>query len=578
VEKNFADVFEVVADAVPDREAVVCGDRRLSYAGLEERANRLAHHLSAASVGPGDHVACYLPNGPEYLEAMLAAHKLRAATVNVNWRYVADELRYLLTDSDAKAIVYDTRFAPILAKVVDDLPLLGTRLVVGADGDPAPFPGAGVSPFDEVPGATGYEEALAGSSPERSFPTRSGKDLYVLYTGGTTGMPKGVLWHQAEILSGSLGDLDGAGTTEEVAERARRGRDRALPACPLMHGAAQWVSLATLFAGGTVVLDPEMRLDAHRLARLLAVERVTVITVVGDAVGRPLADALMELAGGIDVSSVRVVINSGAFLSPPVKDALLGHLSGAVVYDTFGSSESGTFARTVSGRGETPAQGRFTVSEHAAVLDDDLAPVAPGSERAGRLARSGGVALGYYNDPEKSAATFPVIAGVRWCVTGDHATVDADGTIVLLGRGSACINTGGEKVYPDEVEAALKSHPGIADAMVVGLPDERFGQRVVALVVPRSGGGPPDDLDAHVRRRLAGYKAPRAVVTVDAIERFPSGKPDYGWGQETALSLAASPPRLGPTPGSPTERSSGGVEPQAPPEGGAPAPPPAVDT
>jgi 3-oxocholest-4-en-26-oate---CoA ligase len=533
VERNFADVFEVAADAVPDREAVVCGDRRLSYAELEERANRLAHHLAAAGIGPGDHVACYLPNGPEYLEAMLAAHKLRAATVNVNWRYVAGELRYLLTDSDAKAIVYDARFATTLAKVADDLPLLGERLVVGSDGGS----GAGVSPIGEVPRATGYEEALAAASPERDFPARSGEDLYVLYTGGTTGMPTGVLWHQAEILSGSLGDLDGARTPEDVAERARRGRDRALPACPLMHGAAQWVSLATLFAGGTVIFDPGMRLDAHRLARLLAAERVTVITVVGDAVGRPLADALMELGDEIDLSSMRVVLNSGAFLSPPVKDALLGQLPGAIVYDTFGSSESGTFARTVSGRGETPAQGRFTVSEHAAVLDESLRPVEPGSGRVGRLARSGNVALGYYNDSEKSAATFPVIDGVRWCVTGDHATVDADGTIVLLGRGSACINSGGEKVYPDEVEAALKSHPGIADAMVVGLPDERFGERVVALVVPRSAGGVPNDLDAHVRAKLAGYKAPRAVVAVEAVERFPSGKPDYGWGKTTAAAL-----------------------------------------
>ena len=527
MERNFADVFEAAADAVPNREAVVCGDRRLTYGGLEERANRLAHHLADAGIGRGDHVACYLPNGPEYLEAMLAAHKLRAATVNVNWRYVAEELRYLLTDSDAKAVVYDARFAPVLAQVVGDLPLLRTRLLVG--GDPAP---------EEV-GATRYEEALAASSPERDFPTRSGEDLYVLYTGGTTGMPKGVLWHQAGILSGSLGDLDGAQSREEVAERARRGRDRALPACPLMHGAAQWVSLATLFGGGTVVFDPEMRLDARRLARLLAAERISVLTVVGDAVGRPLADALSELDDGLDLSTMRVVINSGAFLSPPVKDALLERLPGAVVYDTFGSSESGTFARTVSGRGETPAQGRFMVSEHAAVLDDTLTPIAPGSGRVGRLARSGDVALGYYNDPQKSAATFPVIDGVRWCVTGDHATVEADGTIVLLGRGSACINTGGEKVYPDEVEAALKSHPGIADAMVVGLPDELFGERVVALVVPRSGGAPPEDLDAHVRRHVAGYKAPRAVVAVDAIERFPSGKPDYGWGRETAGALLA---------------------------------------
>ncbi len=539
MERNFADVFEVAADAVPDREAVVSGDRRLTFAALEERANRLAHHLADAGVGPGDHVAAYLPNGSEYLEVMLAAHKLRAASVNVNWRYVAGELRYLLTDADAKAIVYDARFAPVLAEVAGELPLLRTRLVAGGP------PGSGVSPGDtedsgaEVPGAVDYEAALAASRPERDFEPRSGEDLYILYTGGTTGMPKGVMWHQAEILSGSLGDLDGARTTEEVTERARRSRERALPACPLMHGAAQWVSLATLLGGGTVVLDPEMRLDARRLARLLSAEQVTVMIVVGDAVGRPLADALAELGDELDTGNLRVVINSGAFLSPPVKDGLLEHLTAAVVYDTFGSSESGTFARTVSGRGQTPAQGRFALSEQAVVLDDELRPVAPGSGRVGRLARSGNVALGYYNDPEKSAATFPVIDGVRWCVTGDHATVEADGTIVLLGRGSACINTGGEKVYPDEVEAALKTHADIADAMVVGLPDERFGERVVALVVPRSGDGPPADLDDHVRRHVAGYKVPRAVVTVAAIERFPSGKPDYAWGRTTAGTLLA---------------------------------------
>jgi acyl-CoA synthetase (AMP-forming)/AMP-acid ligase II len=268
---------------------------------------------------------------------------------------------------------------------------------------------------------------------------------------------------------------------------------------------------------------------------------VTILTIVGDAVGRPLADALEEVAGDpeVDLSSVRVVLSSGAFLSPRVKEALLAHLPGAVLNDTYGSSESGVFARALSvggGAGEVPPQGRFAGSASAVVLDDDLHPVAPGSGVVGRLARSGAGALGYYNDPEKTAATFPVIDGVRYVVTGDHATVDADGTIRLLGRGSACINTGGEKVYPDEVEAALKSHPAVADAMVVGLPDERFGERVVALVAFRPpASGPPPDLDAHVRRLVAGYKTPRAVVPVEAVERFPSGKPDYAWGRSTAL-------------------------------------------
>jgi 3-oxocholest-4-en-26-oate---CoA ligase len=523
MERNLADIFEVVVDAVPDREALVCGDRRLTYAALDERANRLADHLAGAGIGPGDHVAAYLYNGTEFVETMLAAFKLRAAVVNVNYRYVAAELDYLLSDSDARAIVYDTRFTPVLAEVEARLPELGARLAVGAG--------------DVVAGSIPYEEALAAARPVRPEIHRTGDDRYLLYTGGTTGMPKGVIWRHSDILTAGLGDLDGATTREEQAERARAGRDRHLPACPLMHGAAQWVTLATFFGGGTVILSPDTRLDAGRLAELIAAERATIVTIIGDAVGRPLADALTARPD-LDVSSVRVVLNSGATVSPPVKDDLMARLPGAFVYDTFGSSESGTFAKSTSGTGNTPAQGRFAPGEDAVVLDDELRPVEPGSGVVGRLARSGAVALGYYNDPEKTAATFPVIDGVRYIVTGDHATVEADGTVQVLGRGSACINTGGEKVYPDEVEAALKSHPDVADAMVVGLPDERFGERVVALVVTRSGDVPPD-LDEHVRRRVAGYKAPRQVFPVETVERFPSGKPDYAWARARALDLAS---------------------------------------
>ena len=531
MERNLADIFEGVVDAVPDREALVVGfgDRRLTYAELEERANRLAHYLAGAGIGAGDHVAAYLYNGSEFIETMLAAFKLRAAVVNVNYRYVAAELEYVLRDSDAKAIVYDTRFTTTLAEVDANLAKLGTRLAVGTG--------------DLVAGSTAHEEALASASPVRPQISRTGDDLYLLYTGGTTGMPKGVMWRHADLVTAGIGNLDGATTAEEQAERARAGRDRQLPACPLMHGAAQWVSMATFLTGGTVVLSPDARLDTRALVRLLSEERVTILAIVGDAVGRPLADALEEMAGdpGLDLSRVRVVLSSGAFLSPGVKEALLAHLPGALINDTFGSSESGVFARAISGVGQAPAQGRFAGSASAVVLDDDLRPVVPGSGAVGRLARSGPVALGYYNDPEKTAATFPVVDGVRYVVTGDHATVDADGTIRLLGRGSACINTGGEKVYPDEVEAALKSHPAVADAMVVGVPDERFGERVVALVAFRPpASGPSPDLDAHVRRLVAGYKAPRAVVPVEAVERFPSGKPDYAWGRSTAMARLGS--------------------------------------
>jgi 3-oxocholest-4-en-26-oate---CoA ligase len=529
MERNLADIFEIVVDAVPDREALVAGDRRLTFAALDERANRLAHHLADAGIGAGDHVAAYLYNGTEFVETMLAAFKLRAAVVNVNYRYVAAELAYVLDDSDARAIVYDTRFTPTLAEV-DARGLhqppprqkLGPRLSVGAG--------------DAVAGSTPYEAALAAAPPVRPEIRRTGDDLYLLYTGGTTGLPKGVMWRHADILAAGLGDLDGATTAEEEAERARAGRDRHLPACPLMHGAAQWVTLATFYGGGTVILSPDTRLDAGRLAELIAAERATLVTIIGDAVGRPLADALAARPD-LDVSAVRVILNSGATVSPPVKDDLMTRMPGAFVYDTYGSSESGTFAKSASGAGNTPAQGRFAPRDDAVVLDDELRPVEPGSGVVGRLARGGAVALGYYNDPGKTAATFPVIDGVRYIVTGDHATVEPDGTIQVLGRGSACINTGGEKVYPDEVEAALKSHPEVADAMVVGLPDERFGERVVALVVVR-GSDVPSDLAEHVRRRVAGYKAPRQVFPVEAVERFPSGKPDYAWARERALALA----------------------------------------
>ena len=519
MQRNLADVFEVVADAVPDREALVVGDRRLTYAELDERANRLADHLAAAGIGPGDHVAAYLYNSSEFVETMLAAFKLRAAVVNVNYRYVATELAYVLSDSDAKAIVYDPRFATTLAAVEKDLPKLGTQLA------------AGVS----------YEEALAAGSPGRPQISRTGDDLYLLYTGGTTGMPKGVMWRHDDILKAGLGDLDGATTREEQSERARAGSDRHLPACPLMHGAAQWVSLATFFAGGTVILSPDTRLDADRLVELVAAERATIVTIIGDAVGRPLADAAAARPD-LDLSPVRVILNSGATVSPPVKDDLMARMPGAFIYDTYGSSESGTFAKSTSGSGNTPAQGRFAPGNDAVVLDEDLLPVKPGSGVVGRLARGGAVALGYYNDPDKTATTFPVIDGVRFIVTGDHATVEPDGTVQVLGRGTACINTGGEKVYPDEVEAALKSHTEIADAMVVGVADERFGERVVALVVVR-GDDIPADLDEHVRRQVAAYKAPRQVFAVEAVERFPSGKPDYAWARELASSLVGDGPR-----------------------------------
>jgi acyl-CoA synthetase (AMP-forming)/AMP-acid ligase II len=540
VQYNLADLWEKVVDTVPDHEALVCGDQRLTYAQVDDRVTRLAHHLASRGVGAGDHVALYLYNGVEYLEAMLAAFKLRAVPINVNYRYVEEELRYLLADSDAKAIVFHREFAPKLAAVLPDLPLLSTFVAV----DDASTADA------EALGAVEYEAALATSSAERDFPPRSADDLYILYTGGTTGMPKGVMWRAEDIFFGAFGG-GGIGneitSPEEVGDRARGGaRTRCLPACPFMHGTAHWMAFGALYTGGCVVISPERSFDPVGLWELIAREQVNFLVIVGDAFARPLVEALDDGASGIDVSCCTVVLSGGAILSPTVKRRLVELLPGSLIIDGYGSSESGGQGQSVTvAGGEVSQAPRFAVNDETTVLDDDLQPAKPGV--VGKLARRGRIPLGYFKDPEKTAATFPVVDGVRWSVPGDHARIEDDGTITLLGRGSVSINTGGEKVYPEEVEAALKGHPAVFDAVVVGVPDERWGERVVALVQARAGAEPGfDDLDAHVRHLVAGYKAPRDVVLVDTIVRSPSGKPDYRWGKATAIDrLGIAAPRSG---------------------------------
>ena len=523
---NLADLWERVVETVPERESLICGDRRLTYAQADERANRLAHHLAEQGVGPGDHVALYLYNGTEYVEGMLAAFKLRAVPVNVNYRYVEEELRYLLDDSDSKAIVFHREFGPKLEAVRSRLPLLHTFVVV-EDGSGAPL--AALSAVD-------YEQALAGASPVRGFGERSPDDLYILYTGGTTGMPKGVMWRAEDIFFGALGG-GGIGNEitqpEEIADRAREGRTRCLPACPFMHGTAHWIAFSVLYAGGAVVVSEDHHLDPDALWHLVARERVNFLVIVGDAFARPLVETLDHLDAGTDVSCCTVVLSGGAILSPAIKQAWVERMPGTLVIDGFGTSETGGQGQSISAAGLIGAATRFSVNDDTAVVGDDLRPVAPGA--VGKLARRGRIPLGYYKDPDKTAATFPVVDGVRWSVPGDDARLEADGTITLLGRGSVSINTGGEKVYPEEVEAVLKSHPAVFDAVVVGVPDERWGERVVAVVQPRPGSCPSlDDLAAHVRASLAGYKVPREVVLVDAIVRSPSGKPDYCWAERAA--------------------------------------------
>ncbi len=531
---NLADLWEAVADAVPEREALVCGDRRLTYAEVDARATRLAHDLAAHGIGPGDHVAVYLYNGTEYLETMIAAFKVRAVPVNVNYRYVEDELRYLLDDSDAKAVVFHREFAPKLAAIQEDLPRLTHLLVVDDDRDDTEEAASALAALD----ASGYETALAGASATRDFGPRSPDDLYILYTGGTTGNPKGVMWRAEDVFFGALGGGAIGGepiTTPEQITANLDGRRRCLPACPFMHGTAHWFAFNTLFGGGTVVISPDRRFDPVRLWELVARERVSFLVIVGDAFARPLVEAIAHLDPPPDLSSLSAVLSGGAILSPAVKRAWVEALPAVILIDGFGSSESGGQGQSVAAAGaEGGGPPRFSVNDETTVLDDDLRPAPVGV--VGKLARRGRVPLGYYKDPDKSAATFPVVDGVRWSVPGDHARIEPDGTITVLGRGSVSINTGGEKVYPEEVEAALKSHAQVFDVVVVGVPDERWGERIVAVVQPRPGAAVTvDALGDHARGHVAPYKIPRDVVIVDAVQRSPSGKPDYRWARDLAL-------------------------------------------
>ena len=424
--------------------------------------------------------------------------------INVNFRYVDDELRYLFDNADLVALVHGPEFDP---------PFDGPRLVIGED----------------------YEKALAGASPERDFPARSGDDRYVIYTGGTTGMPKGVVWRHEDAFYATFGGGNYAGPpVESEAELVEKARTSDLLTylitAPLMHGAGQWVAVSGLLGAQRVVLLDGQRFDPGRAWELVEREKVLSMAIVGDAMGRPLADALAGDPGRWDLSSLIAVGSGGAPLSPAVKDQLGALLPTTFVIDSFGSSETGYQGRATEGR-------RFAVGDTAAVFDDDLNRVEPGSATVGRLAQRGHLPLEYYKDPEKTAATFVEVEGQRWAFAGDLATVEADGTINLLGRGSSCINTGGEKVYPEEVEDALKAHPAVFDALVVGAPDERWGEHVAAVVEPRPGAELTlDELQAHCRQTLAGYKVPRSLHLVDKVERQPSGKPDYRWAKAVAAS------------------------------------------
>src|SRR5579859_585193 len=550
---NIADLFEHAADAVPDRMAVACGDRQLTYRELDERTNRLAHHLASLGVGPGAHVGLFARNSIEALETLVATYKLRARAVNINYRYIEAELRYMVEDADLVALVYDRRLGPLVAAVAPDADKLRGAVVIGdgpvpddsAPEDSAPEDSApeGEVPDGEVPGVP-YEAALAGQSPERDFGPRSGDDIYLLYTGGTTGYPKGVLWRQEDVwrtLGGGIDFLTGEPLAGEWAQsqKAMAGGLVKLCTAPLIHGNAQWAALMGLFAGETIVFVPKF--DPRQIWTSVARYKVNVLVIIGDAMARPLIEEYAK--GGYDASSLLALSSSAALFSPAVREACLEALPNVVITDAIGSSETGfTGISFVSAGAKMTGGPTVTPGPSTIVIEDDCRRVGPGE--IGRIARGGHVPLGYYKDPVKTAAMFAEVDGERYVVPGDWARVEEDGTITLLGRGNVCVNTGGEKVFPEEVEGAIKEHPDVFDSLVIGIPDERLGQRVAAIVQPRDGVSLDlADLDAVVRKHVAGYKVPRTVWLTDRIGRTPSGKADYTWARRFADGKLAVPAR-----------------------------------
>ena len=523
---SFARVWDSIAEAAPEREAVVCGATRRTFADLERRASGLASWLWVHGIRPDDKVAINLVNRPEYLEVFYAAGKLGAVPVNVNYRYGAEEIGYLLDDSDAKVVVTEPAFAKETRKAARRL---GRRL--GRKFEPRVLEiGA------ELDGATG-----AGGDESWRDRRPSGDDLMFLYTGGTTGMPKGVMWRNDDLYV-ALWQMGRPGTEPPdplEAVHAGKRAATALPACPLMHGTGLFITLSTLAGGGTVVLIDRTGLDAALIWSEVERNKVQILTIVGDVFARPLLAALEAEPDRWDLSSLRAITSSGVTWSPEVKQALLGRVKQATMLDSLGASE-GLMSRSAARAGDGEiAPARFAVNDRVKVVTRDGREVGHGTDEVGMVAVGGRIPLGYYKDPEKTAQTFRLVDGVRYSIPGDYATVDADGTIRLLGRGSATVNTGGEKVYPEEIELTLRKNAGVFDCVVVGVPDERFGQTVVALVQVTDGyHTDEDELRAFCRGHgLAGYKIPRRVLFVDTLRRAPNGKADYKLLREMAADL-----------------------------------------
>jgi fatty-acyl-CoA synthase len=552
MELDFATAWETISDTIPESDALICGERRRSWAEFEDRAARLASALAAAGLGPGANVGLCLYNGPEYSEAQFAAFKLRATPFNVNYRYTAAELHSLLEGADTQALFFDASLADSIAEIRDQLPAIRLYVQVGAapgevrlqrdhgDGNAAPA------------WAERFEDLVSNHHPAPRI-ARSPDDLWMLFTGGTTGNPKGVMWPHGNMILTMKASYSGVKqavprNVDELVESVRQIHaskrvTRQLAAAPLMHGTSGISALTTHMMGGAVLTLEGRSFSGDALFECVERARATHLTIVGDAFSRPMLEALdaaKERGEPYDLSSIFLILSSGVMWSAPMKQRLLAYNPRMRLMDSVGSSEGVGFASKLEGDPKQATTARFSLGEYTKVITEDGHEVEPGSGERGRLALGGPLPLGYYKDPKKSEETWPTLNGRRYSIPGDFATVEADGTIVLLGRGSVCINSGGEKIYPEEVEEALKLHPAILDCNVVGVPDERWGQAITAVVRLRDPSVSDEDLIRSVKTRLASYKAPKHIVRVEDFVRSPNGKSDYRWATRTALEAVGA--------------------------------------
>lgn len=538
---HFANAWEAVAQDQPNQTALICGDREVTWAEYDRRAACLADLLTAHGLGHNSKVGIYAHNSNEYVEAQYAVFKIGGCPINVNYRYKADELIYLLDNSDAEAVFFQGCYAARIWEIRRDLPKV--KLFVQIDDGTE-------SLLDD---SIEYERGIREASPMQAR-DHSPDDVYMLYTGGTTGMPKGVMYSHGQFIGVMLGslralDVPVPATTDELLKVNQMLRERdlspiCLPACPLMHGTGMWLgTMVPLLQGGTVVTISKLGLDPHLLWNEVEQNKVSTLVIVGDAFARPMLEALNDAKAAdraYDISSLKQITSSGVMWSREVKQGLLEHHD-MTLLDAMGSTEGG-MGSSVATRAAPADTAKFKLQAGVKVFDDHDHEIEPGSGEVGKLATSGLVPLGYYKDPEKSAATFRTVNGVRYSFPGDFATVEADGSITLLGRGSNCINTAGEKVYPEEVEEALKKHPAVHDCLVVGVDDPRFGQRIVALASIREGEETDEaTLIDFSREHLAGYKLPKQLLLLDEVRRAPNGKADYKWARQTAESQLNAP-------------------------------------